>query len=201
MCDGKINTLILYLIFRETFVDKRSFYTTILCFFISIFITCMASCSNNPEQQNKQKSGAKDTPEKLSASLFKPISTLSRELLQENNTYYADEDCFCSNRVLVFDTITKSLRVFSWCKYKESPVNDPDFGVYTFEKVLPDSSLQFLSSSGATTEFQCIQLKTSGVDSLMTLQDCNSQKKYFFTSMRLLKNYELRISDCSDVQG
>jgi hypothetical protein len=180
---------------KESFVIKSHFYIYI------VFILTIASCSNNPEQQNKQKSGAKDTPDILSVSLFKPIPILSRELLQENNTYYAEEDCFCSNRVLVFDTIKKDLRFFSWCKYKESPVNDPDFGVYTFEKVLPDSSLQFLSSSGVSTEFQCIQLKTSGTDSLMTLHDCNSQKKYFFTSIRLLKNYEVRVPDCSDVQG
>lgn len=179
---------------------RASFYHTFI-FSLCICVSSLVCTSNNAGQQQKQETVSNVTSGQRSISRLYYIPGLSRELIQENDSFYADEDCFCSSRVLVFDTNTKNLNVFSWCRYKESPANDPDFGIYTFEKVLPDSSVQFQSNSGASNEFQCIQLKTSGADSLMTLLDCTNQKKYFFTSMRLLNNYEVRVPDCSDVQG
>jgi hypothetical protein len=180
---------------KEFFVIKPHFYIYI------IIVLTIASCSNNSEQPKKQTSRANDTTGKLSTSEFKSIPILSRELVQENDTFYADEDCFCSSRVLVFDTVKRQLNVFSWCQHKDSPEKGPDFGAYAFEKILPDSSIQFSGTGSVPTEFPCIQIKSLGHDSLMTLRDCSSQKMYFFTSMRLLNNYEIRDHDCDDVQG
>jgi hypothetical protein len=176
-------------------VIKLFFYI----YFISLFL--LISCSNNPDNKHKRTESPAASTRPQTSSEFKLFSILSRELQQESDTLFADEDCFCSNRVMFFDTAKLSLSVFSWCQYKESPENDPDFGTYKFEKILSDSAIQFSGTPGTPTEFSCIQIKTSGTDSVMTLKDCDSQKLYFFTSMRLLQNYEIRIHDCSDVQG